>query len=109
MAVWSWLGVGWLVMLTSLLLVSRKSRLWVLAGLVLIPGLATVVTADGGRVFGLVVLPAYLYALVSLGRSLSLHQPEGRTIVGAFVLLIIILPVGIQGGDWLFLQILGRM
>jgi len=109
MALWSWMGVGWLIVLASLFVVARTSRTWILIALVVIPGIATLITADGGRVFGLVVLPAYLSALVTLGRSLDLRQPEGRGLIGAFVLSLMILPVGIQGGDWLFLQIFGRM
>jgi hypothetical protein len=106
-ALWSWLNAGWLVVLALILVVSGASRKWIAGSLVLVPGLATIITADGDRVFGLIVLPAYLTAGAWLGRTV-LNDPRSHPqLVGAFACALLILPVTIEGQGWFFAQVFG--
>lgn len=106
-ALWSWLNAGWLVVLAIILTAAKPSRKWIVTALIVIPGLATVITADGGRVFGLIVLPAYLTAGVWLGRTVLSNPRSHPHLVGAFVCALLILPVTIEGQGWFFAQTFG--
>ena len=58
--IWSWLNAGWLLAVIALFALARRSRKWLVVALIALPGLVTITTADGARVFGSVVLAAYL-------------------------------------------------
>lgn len=106
-ALWSWLNAGWLVALAVVLVVSGPSRKWIVGSLVLLPGLATIITADGGRVFGLIVLPAYLIAGAWLGRTVLSNPRSHPQLIGAFACALLVLPVTIEGQGWFFAQVFG--
>ena len=108
-AVWSWLNAGWLLVFLIVLAVTKASRTWVIASLVILPALATVITADGGRVFGMIVLPAYLIAAVWFGRQTLEKSENSKALIGAFVLALLVLPITIQGQGWFFSQIFGLL
>jgi len=108
LSLWSWFGAGWIVVLVALVLVGRGSR-WPLAlGLIAIPGIASISTADGARVFAAVVLPSFVAAGLWLAAnriSVSRFRDEA---VGSFVILLVILPTVLTGPGWFFGQVLGR-
>ena len=105
-AIWSWLGAGWLLALTAVFACKVSSRIWLLLAVVAIPGAVTVITADGARVFGLVVLPAYLVVMIWLERC-ALREPKVRELaLGMLLIGVAILPSAAQGPGWLFSQIL---
>ena len=104
-AIWSWLGVGWFLALTAVFLCRFSSRIWLLLAVVAIPGAVTVITADGARVFGLVVLPAYLVVMIWLERY-ALRRFKGRELaLGMLLIGVAILPSAAQGPGWLYSQI----
>ena len=107
LSTWSWLNSGWLLITLIVVLAPRASRVWILAALVALPGIATVITADGGRVFGMIVLPAYLTSAMWFGRQTLQASQRSSTLVGVALVALIVLPIAIQGPGWLFDQWFG--
>ncbi|MFM2438535.1 MAG: hypothetical protein RLZ55_1354, partial [Actinomycetota bacterium] len=60
---YSWFGALWLVVLFVVGSLHGRSRWWVVAGLFALPGLFTVLTLDGTRVFVCVVTAAALFVV----------------------------------------------
>ncbi|MEZ5117533.1 MAG: hypothetical protein R2737_14830 [Candidatus Nanopelagicales bacterium] len=89
---WSWLGVGWLLVLALLVVSPGWSRLWIGASVIGLPALATVLTLDGARVYGMAVLPAYLVAGCHLFRAMTRDSARSAAI-GLYAILWIITPV----------------
>jgi hypothetical protein len=76
--VFTWLGLGWaLVVLVALVGRWRARPLaGLLAGLVVLPGAATILTLDGTRVFTMVSLPAVLVLLGWLAPRADADAPD---------------------------------
>ena len=106
-SVWSWLNTGWLFVLAFVLILSRASLKWVLLGLVAIPALVTVITADGGRVFGMVVLPAYLAVAFWFASRVFAQGRGSRLIMGIFALVFACLPIVLASSGWLYGLVFG--
>jgi len=104
MAIWSWLGVGWLLVAAVVVSLAGKSRKWILLSLVIIPAAVTVVTADGARVFGLVALPAFLIVMVWLERYALRRSKDRELVLGMLLIGVAILPSVAQGPGWLYSQ-----
>lgn len=109
MAVWSWLGVGWLVVATVAIAAKVNSRKWLLLSLVVIPAAVTVVTADGARVFAMVGLPSYLVASVWWSRLLMTSSRRQQAVTGGFLLCLTLLPTGVVTSGWLYQQLFGLL
>ena len=69
--IYGWYGVAWIAVIICLWAVreDRKGLAATIAGLVVLPALATVLTTDGTRVFAAISWPALLAALVSSVRG----------------------------------------
>jgi len=106
-ALWSWLGAGWLVVALFGIAVRPKSRKWVLTSLVVIPAAVTVVTADGARVFGSVVFPAYMAAAAGTRALKGFGHKSTEFTIGALLVMFILLPSTLTGPGWLYRQIVG--
>jgi hypothetical protein len=100
-SVWSWMGIGWLVVLGLGVTMRGRARLIILASLVLVPMLVTVITVDGARVYGLVVLPAYLLAAAAFWSRLSPERRVFDTALGLVLVLTILVPTTLAGWGWL--------
>jgi len=99
--IWTWLGCGWLIVL-MLIAANRGRDRWVLlTALVALPAAVTLVTVDGARVFGLVVLPAFLVAAGMCWRDLAETQRVRQVSVGAFIVLLVLLPTSSGGWGWI--------
>jgi hypothetical protein len=108
LSLWSWFGAGWIVVLVTLVLIGRGSR-WPLAlGLIAIPGIASISTADGARVFAAVALPSFVATGLWLAANRIAVSRFRDEAVGAFVVLLVILPTALTGPGWFFSQVLGR-
>ena len=108
LAILSWYGAGWIIVLASLALIGRGSRWPLLVSLILIPGVASLITADGARVFAPIALPSFLAVglwLASTKISPSSYRTEA---VGSFIILLLIVPTALTGPGWLFGQVLGQ-
>jgi len=106
-SLWSWLNAGWLLVVFMTLSAPRSSMKWIIAGLVVIPGLATIVTADGARVFGLIVLPAYVIAALRFARAFRPDSRPYRILIGSSLIALVVLPTIVEGQGWLVGQVMG--
>lgn len=91
--IWSWFGMAWIVVFAVLIAVGRRSRVMVFLGLVVVPGLVTVITADGARVFGLVSLPALLAVALFAWESLPNSETIRLRVVGGYFLAWVAVPI----------------
>ena len=107
--IWSWLGVGWVIVAVAIIVMLPKQRYVALASVIAIPAIASIITADGARVFGAVVFPSFLI----LGNWLSSKKIQKSTFavpaVGIFIVLFALLPNGIDRPGWLEGQIRGKV
>ncbi len=62
-SLYTWYGAMWLIVLFVIGSLTGRSRWWVVAGLLVLPGLFTVTTLDGTRVFVCVVAAASLFVV----------------------------------------------
>jgi hypothetical protein len=88
--VWSWYGVGWLLVAAVLMWLRGRERWLAGASLVLIPMLVTLVTVDGARVFALCALPAFLVAVA--GVLSDSEDPRRFGALGLLVALFVVCP-----------------
>lgn len=107
--VWAWLGVGWFIVIPAIILIKGRERLILISGVVVIPALATIITADGARVFGAIVLPSYLV----VGMWLASHKIEpskyARAVLGFFIILLVLLPTTLDKPGWFDGQVRGQV
>ncbi len=89
--VWSWYGVGWLLVAAALMGLRGTDRWVAVVALVVIPTCVTLVTVDGARVFALTALPAFAVAVSPVFAD---SAERGRfAYLGALVLLFLLLPL----------------
>ena len=107
--IWAWLGVGWFIVIPAIILIKGRERLILIAGVIVIPALATIITADGARVFGAIVLPTFLV----VGIWLASHKIEpsryARSILGFFIILLVLLPTTLDKPGWFDGQVRGQV
>jgi hypothetical protein len=96
---WSWFGIAWVVVASVLFLTTGRSRWQLATGLILVPGLVTILTADGARVFGLVSLPALVAVAMHLWRSGAVRESSKNVVVGSYLLAWIAIPTGLGIGS----------
>lgn len=97
-AVWSWLGVGWLIVLSLIWATSGRTRLALVVSILAVPVAATMVTADGARVYGLIALPALTVASIWFWNRFSESRRVLELGIGGFLILWILVPS--TGGGW---------
>jgi len=107
--IWSWLGVGWVIVLAALILMKGKERIILAVALIAIPAAATVITADGARVFGAIVLPSFLALGIWLVTTKIQVSRYSKQAVGLFLILLILLPSTLEKPGWYDGQIRGRL
>lgn len=98
--VWGWLGIGWLITIASIVLIDKKHRWVIITSLILIPALATIITADGARVFAGISLPAYIVIGTWLAAYKITWSRFAQPVMGAFIILAVILPSGVEKPGW---------
>jgi hypothetical protein len=96
--IWSWYGPVWLVILATILKVFGNERRRLLVSVLIIPGVATIVTADGLRVFGIIALPSLLTCCGWVVRSLQSNRELTRIFSGILITLWVITPTSSGGG-----------
>lgn len=101
-SVWAWMNTGWFFVFLFILCASRSSVKWLLLALVGIPGVVTVITADGGRVFSLVALPAFLSAGLWFSQQMLQSRRSIAPVTGGAVLLVAVTPTLLSTPGWLF-------
>jgi hypothetical protein len=106
---WSWLGIGWLIVLPVLVVLNRRDRYFAASALILIPTLATLVTADGTRVFAGIVLPSYLLVGIWFALKRVKVSKYSEVVVGTFIVALILLPVSLDRPGWYDGQLRGTI
>lgn len=96
-AMWSWLGVGWLVVLMLLYLFSGRERAVIFVSLVGLPAIVTMITADGARVFGTVVLPSFIVCSIWIWNKFSTNYSAFKFAIGGYIILWVMLPSSSNG------------
>lgn len=107
--IWSWLGAGWFIAIPALILIETKSRWLLLISLILIPGIATLVTADGARVFGAISFPVFVATGIWLAQVKVGPSRFAKQAVGIFLILSILAPVTIDRPGWFDGQVRGKI
>ena len=104
--VFTWLGLGWALVVLVALVGRWRARplLGLLAGLVVLPAAATILTLDGTRVFAMVSLPAVLVLLGWVARRAADDGAVGALVRRATLIALVLAPlvpalvVDTQGG-----------
>lgn len=104
--VFTWLGLGWALVVLVALVGRWRARplLGLLAGLVVLPAAATILTLDGTRVFAMVSLPAVLVLLGWLAPRAADDGAVGALVRRATLIALVLAPlvpalvVDTQGG-----------
>ncbi|MFT3925057.1 MAG: hypothetical protein QM778_21155 [Myxococcales bacterium] len=95
-------GLAWLLIVAYLLhaRASARQRLWLVTGLVILPGIVTLITLDGTRVFVGTVWPAFvIFVSTLLARSQRGDSPVPiRTLTCVALVMALIAPSYISGG-----------
>ncbi len=107
--IWSWLNAGWLLAVIALFAATRLSRKWLVVALFVLPGLVTIITADGARVFGSVVLAAYLLVALWIGQTQPWRSENRDSVMGLAVIAMVTLPVIVDTPGWLSDLVIGRL
>ena len=99
----SWWGLWWLAVIALLIGLRGSSRIWLVSSLVLVPGLFTIITLDGTRVFSSVASASGIAIIATLvrvmcggvpgaGHSTRSTQPSSHTYLGYLFLALLLLP-----------------
>jgi len=95
---WSWYGFFWLFIIIAFLSMKGSNRKRLFVCFLVIPGMTTIITADGVRVFSMIVLPSLLVCCVWIIRSFVKTQNDLELFVGLIIILWVIIPTGGGGG-----------
>lgn len=95
-AIWSWYGVSWFIVSCLLAVSIKRHRVLLVLSLIAIPGIATLSTADGARVFGLITFPSIVAASVWFWAKLQ-NSPN-QLHLGIGILLILWIAIPSNGG-----------
>lgn len=107
--IFSWYGAGWALVALAIAVASRQCRWAMIVGLVLIPGLATLLTTDGTRVAASASCAAFTAVAVVTARSLMNTGNHGRAgqvsranLLGLSTFLFLLTPnlVDLHGQQW---------
>ena len=107
--IWAWLGVGWFNVIPAIILIKGRERLILIAGVIVIPALATIITADGARVFGAIVLPSFLVVGLWLASQKIEPSKYARAVLGFFIILLVLLPTTLDKPGWFDGQVRGQV
>lgn len=91
-ALWSWYGVSWFIVSCIIAASIKRRRTLLVLSLVAIPGLATLSTADGARVFGLISFPSIVAASLWFWRQIQNSPTQFELYIGLFLILWITIP-----------------
>jgi hypothetical protein len=91
---WSYLGILWFVILYSAVTLSKLHRKMFLAAVIIIPLCATLITADGVRVFALINLPT-LFIVINWFWSVLIPEKYRNYGLGIYLIIWILLPSGL--------------
>jgi hypothetical protein len=95
---WFWMGIGWITILTVIFYFDGKERMKILGSLILIPATATILTVDGARVYGLIILPSFMVVSIWAANKVIKEAGNINFIIGSYFLLWIILPTSNNSG-----------
>lgn len=95
---WSWYGVLWLLVLIAFLSMKSSNRKTLFVSLLVIPGMSTIITADGVRVFSMIALPSLLVCCVRIIQRFVKNQYDLELFIGLLLFLWLMIPNNIGGG-----------
>jgi len=91
-AIWSWYGVSWSIVSCVIAVSNGRHRILLALSLIAIPGLATLLTADGARVFGLITFPSIVAASLWFWGKFRDSPAQLQLGTGVFLILWIAIP-----------------
>lgn len=91
-ALWSWYGVSWPIIACVIAVSIGRYRIILVLSLLAIPGFATLLTADGARVFGLIAFPSFLAASLWFWKKFLDSPFKLQLSTGIFLILWIAIP-----------------
>jgi hypothetical protein len=97
-SLWSWYGFFWFLVIIAFLSMKGPNRKWLLVSLLMIPGVATLITADGVRVFSLIVLPSLLVCCIWIIKRFVNNQYDLELFLGLLIILWVMIPIAGGGG-----------
>lgn len=98
---WTWFGPAWLVVLASLVIsTTQRTRLILLLSCIALPALATIITADGARVYSLLSLPVLLVLSVWLSSRTGTAGKPPSGAIGLYLIIWIITPTLLNTFTW---------
>lgn len=95
---WSWFGIAWFIIISLVVYFSRRDRNLLIISILVIPSFVTVITADGARVFSLIVLPSLLVIGIWFWKNFSRRVEDFNAGVGLFLVLWILIPTSYSWG-----------
>lgn len=102
--IWSWYGPAWILVISLMLSLCGRTRWILFVSLIALPGVATVITVDGARVFGILSFPVLLVTSVYFWQSIRPNIKESNTWLGVFLVTWVIAPSTTAGwgslGTW---------
>lgn len=101
-SIWAWLGLGWIPLIFTLVHFKNKSFFVNWFPLLVVPTVLTLITADGARVFSLLILPSYLVVSMWFWKNLTNNHIHKSIFIGIYLFFWTIIPTS---SDW---GLLGR-
>jgi len=105
--IWSWLGLGWLLVLIVIWSYRKlpSNAFLVLLSLVLLPGFFTLITADGARVFGAISYPSMVALILWFTSGYISSQKFMNYFCSFYTISFAIFPNGLGGWGSLGVQL----
>ena len=95
---WTWFGIAWFIVISLVAYFPRRERFLLIISILGIPSFVTVITADGARVFSLIVLPSLLVIGIWFWKNYSSRVEDINAGVGLFLVLWISIPTSYSWG-----------
>jgi len=95
---WSWYGFFWFLVVIPFLSMKGSSRKRLFLVFLVIPGMASIITADGVRVFSMIALPSLLVCCVWIMRRFVKNNKDFELFTGLLIILFVMIPNKGGGG-----------
>lgn len=93
-AAWSYLGIFWFVVLFCLFHFAKRYRKYFLTSIIFIPLFATLLTADGPRVYALINVPALFVSTLWFWKGFISSKIQ-NTLIGVYLTCYLLVPTGL--------------
>jgi hypothetical protein len=94
-SVWSYFGIFWLIALYTFFIFSGRNRKLIFISLIFVPLVATLLTADGSRVFALISFSTLFIVLYWFWFNIIPYKFQSQAI-GIYLCLWFVLPAGLS-------------